>query len=168
MFATSSFFPPPPNKFYATLGLCKMFSCYRIKNPYCVMKPWWRCDDSFDQLMPYHSCRGFCKYKVSLLRIFCLWSVTIVNGVDPTLIDKPGNAVCCSWHIKYRRTSHNASQIKVFPVDWFLVFNTRLHTAYLSFSTLFFGWYLYRKKFILTFQKLNTFLTKCCACQLYI
>jgi len=144
MFAISSFCPPPHSMPHMVSVKC--FSYYRIKNRYCIMKPWWRCDGYFDQLMPYHSCRGSCKYKVSLLRIFCPWSVTVVvNGVDPTLIDKPGNAVCCSWHIKYRNISHNASQNKVFPVDGLLVFNTQHHIAYLSFSTLFFGWYLYWK-----------------------
>jgi len=131
-------------KFYATLGLCKMFSYYRIKNFSVVL--WNPGEDVMASLIRYHSCRGSCKYKVSLLRIFCPWSVTIFfNGMDPTLIDKPGNAVCCSWHIKYRRTPHNVSQIKVFPADCLLVFNTWLHTAYLSFNTLFFGWYLHRK-----------------------
>ena len=48
-------------------------------------------------------------------------SVTIlVSGVDPTFIEKPGNAVCCSWHIRYM---WNVVSLGHFCLDFFSHFS---------------------------------------------
>lgn len=71
------------------------------------------------------------------------------------------------WFLNYyRHTPQNISPVNVFMVEDLLVFNIQT-SQNVHISQYVFGSKFIKKKFILMFQKLNTFLTKQYACEWY-